>query len=438
MPGETTLRAMTCAMALQASPTKEAVARAEWTALPRRQQRALCWEEGEQAVRWARRTWPGLRSELDRLFGFVAEGDPVLDAESIVGRALERRGDPEPPPLFGRLPPPLGDPLGATGRRTFIATRWSNRHRAKRSGALPIPVAGPGTEPVLDPGDPGTMEALDGRSGHAIGIPYDEWDGTLGAYRRGHVRVLELDQRTRSADPPPSPLPVPPMRPSRTVRRGMASGDVDIDAVVRWRVDLLAGGGEDPQLYTALAPHREPVAWAVLVDASASSSLRGGNVLRRSVQFADRLAQALDPVAVFAFCSHGRERVEMRVLKHFDRPYLPLGDEVKPGGYTRLGAAVRHAGARLLATPARAHVLVSLGDALPYDEGYGERYGTQDVAKAVEEQRAAGARVVHAALATREDVALDVIFGAGAWRHVRRDADLIALIDEVEREVRRG
>lgn len=442
MPESRTLRALSCALALQASPTKEAVAAQSWPRLSGRHRRALAWEEGEAAVRWARRRWPGLREELDRLFGWIEEEDPELDGAALVERAevRDRRGDP--PVLFGRLPLPRPGAGPVSGRRTFIGTRWSSRHRARRMGALDIPVSGPGTEPVLHPGDPGTMEALDGRSGHAIGIPYDEWDHVRGAYKRNHVRVLEL-QGSAGGEASPARMSPPRLASARSVCRGLDSGDVDIDAVVRWRCELATGeAGGDPRLFASLSPRPEPVAWVLLIDASASSSLQGGNVLRRAVEHADALARTLDDrgdhVAVFAFRSHGRERVEVRVLKHFDRPHRPLGFPVEPAGYTRMGAAVRHAGERLLAVPAHAHVLLSLGDALPYDEGYGERFGQADVAKAVEELRDRGAWVLHGAIVDPDEAALNQMFGPFSWRRTRRASDLLPLVEDVHVRIRRA
>jgi len=442
MPDESTLRAMTCALVLQASPTKEALAREPWTELSHRRRTALAWEEGEAAVRWARRRWPGLRRELDRLFDWVADEEPELDGAALLERAAARGGATEPPPLFGRLPLPRPREAAGTGRRTSIATRWSSRHRARRVGGLPIPVSGPGTEPVLDPGEPGTMEALAGRSGHAIGIPYDEWDRVRGTYRRGHVRVLELPGPVGGVAST-ARLDLPRPAPATSMRRGLDSGDVDIDSVVRWRCELASGYvSADPKLFSRPAPRPEPVAWALLIDASASSSLSGGDVLRRSVGHADALARTLadrgELVGVYAFRSHGRERVEVRVLKHFDSRYRPLASALKPAGYTRLGAAIRHAGERLLATPARAHVLLSLGDALPYDEGYGEAFGRADVAKAVEELRERGAWVVHGAPVTQDEEALGEMFGPFGWRHARRAIDLLPLIEDVHDQIRRS
>jgi len=259
------------------------------------------------------------------------------------------------------------------------------------------------------------------------------------------VRVLELDARARPivAAAPGRSLMLLPAEPARSRRRHRESGDVDIDAVVRWRTEIAAGPSSAPEgLYAELAAVRSPSAWVLLVDASASSSRSGGRVLRRAVAHAEALAQVLswrgDHVAVLAFCSRARERVEVRVLKEFDEPFVPLGRELRPGGYTRLGAAIRHAGRRLHGTPAAGHVLVSLGDAVPYDEGYGERYGRADVAMAVRELRGRGTVVRHASLAGHDAGALDEMFGRGGWEAVTTPASLVSLVHRAQAEIARA
>lgn len=442
-PAQERLRTLTCALALQASPSKEAVASTPWTGFRKRKRTALAWVEGEMAVRWAARTWPGLRDDLLAAFPWVEDGPVITDPDELAELAGRRARSPrlgEPPPLLGRMPQPAR-PAGGRLRQTFIATRWSSRHKARREGALPIPVSGPGTEPVLHPGEPGTIEALEGRAGHELGIPYSEWDRFKGRYRHDYVRVMELDGPTSIGAAPPS-LPIAPARPARQVRRHFEDGTIDIDAVVAWRCDLAAGrSAGDVRLFTRLAPVAAPTAWALLVDASASASLRGGQVLTTGLAHANALAAALsaqnEKVGVLAFRSRARERVEVRVLKHFDRPFRPLTRDLRPGGYTRLGAALRHAGARLAEVPARARALIYLGDAVPYDEGYGDRYARADVAKAVSELRSRGVVVRHASLAESDARALDEMFGPAGWRRTTDTSQLLALSEEVTTELER-
>ncbi|WP_205698821.1 hypothetical protein [Conexibacter sp. SYSU D00693] len=441
-PFELQRRPLTCALALQASPTKEAVAQLPWTAFRGRQQLALAWVEGEMAARWAADRWPGLRAQLEQeLPGLDLDGPVVHEPGELAALAAARARDlrlADPPAILGRLPAPrvrVGGPL----RRTFIATRWSSRHRARRQGSLPVPVSGPGTEPVLDPGAPGTIEALEGRSGHELGIPYPEWDATAGRHRPDHVRVLELPWPASRERHAVAPLRVR-ARPARTLRRGQEQGDLDIDAVVRWRCDLLAGTATGaPRLHQTLLPGRAPIAWALLVDASASASLDGGRLLVTALSHAESVAAGLTQdghhVAVFAFRSRARERVEVHVLQRFEDRPRPLTRSLRPGGYTRMGGALRHVGGRVAAQPGTGHVLLSLGDAVPYDEGYGGRYAREDVRHAVQELRARGVTVRHAALAPGDAASLTQMFGARGWAPATSRDQIRALIEDTISDV---
>ncbi|MGH9034740.1 MAG: hypothetical protein ACRD0O_03180 [Acidimicrobiia bacterium] len=442
-PGEA-LRTLACGVALQSSPSKESVAAMSWWKLPRRQRRALAWVEGEAAVRWATETWPGLGPALAERFPFVEPGPALVDGEALVADADRRARSrlPALPALFGRLPPPPARSASPT-RKTYVATPWTTREVNPRATPDSIPVSGSAGEDIVSPGLPEGLEALEGQGRRLFGIPYDEWDSRQGRYRRDFVRVVEL--RGRASGRPEPLLALPPLLPYRSRLRNQEQGDVDVDAVVAWRCDLAAGyPAGDPRLFTDLAPAAQPVVWSLLVDGSASTSAGGGRVFHRALRGADAAARTLClhglPVSVFTFRSFTRERVEMRVLKDFDAPYKPFGPgpDLRPDGYTRLGAALRHAGQRLLERPGWGHVLISLGDALASDEGYDGAYARADVAKAVEELRRRGALVAHVSVAPADVPAVDEMFGVGGWTEARTPAQMGRLLVEIAADLRRA
>ena len=90
-----------------------------------------------------------------------------------------------------------------------------------------------------------------------------------------------------------------------------------------------------------------------------------------------------DWVAAYGFQSWGRNAVNFLRIKGFEDRYdhaaqRRLGS-LEPGGFTRLGAAIRH-GTHLLTTKAGTSntLLVVVGDGLPYDDGYEHRYAQED------------------------------------------------------------
>jgi nitric oxide reductase activation protein len=153
------------------------------------------------------------------------------------------------------------------------------------------------------------------------------------------------------------------------------------------------------------------------------------------------LEQLGDRVATYGFYSRGRQAVRFLRVKDFADRYDHAAERrlraLTPGGYTRLGAAIRHA-THVLTTKAGTSMmlLVVVGDGLPYEDGYEHRYAQEDSRRALQEAVARGVGCACLSVrATTEQEVLDRVWGqvphrrlqdAGALaRHVRplfRDA----------------
>jgi nitric oxide reductase NorD protein len=102
-----------------------------------------------------------------------------------------------------------------------------------------------------------------------------------------------------------------------------------------------------------------------------------------------------DAYAVMTFSGRGRDDVRVRTIKSFAERN---GESVRrriaalePEGFTRLGAAVRHATARLAHEEAGHRLLLIVSDGKPNDEDeYEGRYGVEDSRQAIFEARASG------------------------------------------------
>jgi nitric oxide reductase NorD protein len=103
-----------------------------------------------------------------------------------------------------------------------------------------------------------------------------------------------------------------------------------------------------------------------------------------------------DPHAILSFSGEGPNRVEVRIVKHFDDHTVPADVRpriagLEPAGYTRAGAAIRHATAGLMRQRARHRLLLLLSDGRPNDvDQYEGRYGVEDTRVAVAEARLQG------------------------------------------------
>jgi nitric oxide reductase activation protein len=113
------------------------------------------------------------------------------------------------------------------------------------------------------------------------------------------------------------------------------------------------------------------------------------------VLMSEALEAVGDRYAIQGFTSEGRHNVKFYIIKDFDEKHSPEV-EARIGGITyqnntRLGAAIRHATARLMRQEARTKLLIVLSDGRPYDHDYGDaRYAREDTKIALRQARMAG------------------------------------------------
>ena len=223
--------------------------------------------------------------------------------------------------------------------------------------------------------------------------------------------------------------------------RQLQGDDIDIDAAVEALVELRAGLAPDEALFIDSVRRRRDLAVLVLLDVSGSAaepSTTGTTVHQEQSATAASLIAALhelgDRVALYAFRSHGRSAVQVVPMKRFDDPldgtvFGRLGGLV-PGGYTRLGAAIRH-GASVLehSGGTSRRLLVVLSDGFAYDHGYQGAYGEADARRALAEARRRGMGCLCLSIgADIEAQALRRVFGTAAHATIPRAEQLASVV----------
>jgi nitric oxide reductase NorD protein len=308
----------------------------------------------------------------------------------------------------------------------------ANARSAPMSDAAPAPSSEDGTEnPDAPEGQP-DAEPAEGHkgasaSGHSSTKPdetpeqaggenyvYPEWDVRAGGYRTpgAVVRIHPFSEadgtwsrgvlETHAAVARRIRQQFERLRARRvTIPRQTRGDDLDLAACVRMLSELRAGHGGDDRLYASVLPRRREVAILLLVDISGSTSETVGSdrivdVEKRAVLLTGEALDALgDPYAVLAFSGRTSDNVRIRRIKGFaerngDAVRCRV-DALEPEGFTRLGAAVRHATAALVAQPAGRRLLLILSDGKPYDDdAYEGRYAVEDSRQAIIEARARG------------------------------------------------
>ena len=258
-----------------------------------------------------------------------------------------------------------------------------------------------------------------------VAYNYDEWDRELTDHRLGWCRVIEKKVKQGDREF---------VEQTRERHRGVISSirhqfqlmkpeelsrvtneldgeEFDLNAVIDYVIDRKADGHQSERLYTKRLRRQRDVAVSFLLDQSSSTARTigrhplqpytrpGRRIIEIEKEGLVLMSEALEAVgdiySINGFTSEGRRNVKFYVVKDFAEKY---SDEVKQriGGInfqnnTRLGAAIRHATAKLAKQTARTRLLIVLSDGRPYDHDYGDaRYAREDTREALRQAKNQG------------------------------------------------
>ena len=224
----------------------------------------------------------------------------------------------------------------------------------------------------------------------------------------------------------------------RKIKRLTDGEDYDLDAVIEWYTEKIAGATTETKLFYRRNKVERDVAVAFLLDVSASTDeeIQKHQDRRQDDQFDDdprkylswwaqRRAEAArhpgkriidlekeavvlliealeaigDKYGVYGFSGYGRDNVEFFVYKDMDEPFGDRTkeriDKIAPVRSTRMGPAIRHCIWKLQNTDAKVKILMLLSDGRPQDHGYGrdrteKEYAIHDTKMALTEARREG------------------------------------------------
>lgn len=228
------------------------------------------------------------------------------------------------------------------------------------------------------------------------------------------------------------------LTPARTWLRGQQDGEeIDLDAWVRQEADLLSGLHADNNgIYRALINQQRDLACLLLADLSlstdafASDNERVIDVIRDSLfLFSEALSATGDRFAIYGFSSLKRGNIHFNRLKSFDEQYDGVSrgriNSIKPGYYTRMGAAIRQSTTLLAKQVQKQRLLLILTDGKPNDlDRYEGRYGIEDTRMALQEARKLGLQPFCVTIDTEANDYLPHLFGVGGYVVIRKPEDL--------------
>jgi nitric oxide reductase NorD protein len=288
-------------------------------------------------------------------------------------------------------------------------------------------------------------------------LTYPEWDYTRKAYLPNHCRVLaarateqgeawEADEEARRRIRRVR-RQFEALRPKHEILRAQPDGEeIDIDALVRARSDLLSGGSGSERVHLASKRQAHDLAVTLLVDVSLSTDAwiddrRVLDVEKEALMvLAHGMAACGDSHSILTFTSRRRSWVRVETVKDFDEPMSQAVTRritaLRPGYYTRIGTGIRHATAKLAERPNRQRLLLVLTDGKPNDiDHYEGRFGIEDTRRAVMEARRAGVTVFGVTVDREAQSYFPYLFGRGGYAIVGQVAKLPSALPAIYRQL---
>lgn len=198
---------------------------------------------------------------------------------------------------------------------------------------------------------------------------------------------------------------------ARRLKRRAEGETLDLDAAIEAAINLRSGQTPDQRVYEGVSRPERSIAVHLLLDISKSTDdpVEEGeasviSLLREaSALLAHAMDRLGDPLAITAFSSDGRDDLRVVHVKSFEDELTPLTGMALSGlraGYsTRIGAAIRYAGAKLTKVPCHRRLVLVVTDGEPSDVDVSDPdYLAMDAKRAVQSLNASGIDVFCIAL----------------------------------------
>jgi len=221
------------------------------------------------------------------------------------------------------------------------------------------------------------------------------------------------------------------------LKHQLDGSELDLDACIEHQTDRhLKRPAPERGLYKDIRAQQRDLACLLLADLSLSTDAYVSNdarvidVIRDTLfLFSEALSVTGDRFGLYGFSSLRRDNVRFHVLKDFSERYDNTARgriaALKPGYYTRMGAAIRHATSILTEQRAQQRLMLILTDGKPNDlDHYEGRYGIEDTRHAVLEAREQGLQPFCVTVDEKGSDYLSHLFGLGRYVVIRKPADL--------------
>lgn len=287
------------------------------------------------------------------------------------------------------------------------------------------------------------------------GCKVPEWDFRRNELRKDFANVEMLEPRLQDAMALPGHLQPLAKKVRRQfehlraepqwLRQQTQGSELDLQACVDFQVERRLGQIHEPGLFMDRRRQHRDLSCLALADLSMSTDAHVNNE-RRVIEvvgdslllFSEALSVVGDDFALYGFSSLRRHHVRMLELKGFDQKYnanvCGAIQSLKPGYYTRMGAAIRRATQLLEKRPHRRKLLLLITDGKPNDlDLYEGRYGVEDTRHAVMEARRAGLIPFCITIDQQAGDYLPYMFGANGYTLIKEPVQLPTRLPQLYR-----
>jgi len=286
------------------------------------------------------------------------------------------------------------------------------------------------------------------------GVPIDEWDYKKQSLQKDHCRIIPMTSRDTEATDLPAKLKSQArkirrqfeiLRPQRHwISRQSEGSELDLENYINFLTDRKHGHvNSDTPVYRDLRNETRDLSCMLLADLSLSTDAHINNtsrvidVIRDSLYlFSEALSVTGDRFALHGFSSRNRSHVRFYNIKGFDEPYnndvRGHIDAIKPGYYTRMGAAIRYASQLLEKEATTQKLLLIITDGKPNDlDKYEGRYGIEDTRQAILEAEKKGLQPFCVTIDEKAEDYLPYLFGKNAYVLLKNATELPAKLPQL-------
>ncbi|MFK7032742.1 nitric oxide reductase activation protein NorD [Flavobacterium oreochromis] len=231
-------------------------------------------------------------------------------------------------------------------------------------------------------------------------------------------------------------------------KRQTQGNEFDIDALTDLYVDVHTKKTSSENIYFSNRKKDKDISILLLLDVSLSSDsyVDGNRVLdvekEVSILFGEILHEFNIDFSIDSFSSKTRNHINYVTLKDFTENW-EIGKKrigyTKPGGYTRIGGAIRHAGNRLKTRKTKNKWIILISDGKPNDyDKYEGKYGINDVKQALKELSTNKINSYALTIEAQAKYYLPQMFGQNHFQILKNPIELINalayLFDKIKRQ----